>query len=194
MAARQRGVVEILNQVKETLAARGAKTIRGLGRTFRALDSYDGNKKVDAQEFFIGLQENGVQLSQQECSVLFEYFDKDGDGHINFDEFLVGVRGKPNAQRQAMVDKAFLKFDRDGNGYVDAVDLRGVYNCNFHPKVQRGEMTEDQALMEFLNNFNDRNRDGKIQKDEWDEYYAAISSSIDNDQHFIELMQTAWGI
>ena len=194
MAARQRGVVEILNSVRDQLAARGAKTIRGLGRTFRALDSFDGNKKVDAQEFFIGMQENGVQLTQQESTVLFQYFDKDGDGCVNFDEFLVGVRGKPNAQRQAMIDKAFLKFDRDGNGYIDAVDLRGVYNCSFHPKVARGEMTEDQALMEFLNNFNDRNRDGKIDKDEWNEYYAAISSSIDNDQHFIELMQTAWNI
>ena len=138
MAARQRGVVEILNAVREQLAARGAKTIRGLGRTFRALDSFDGNKKVDAQEFFIGMQENGVQLNQQEASILFQYFDKDGDGTVNFDEFLVGVRGTPNAQRQAMVDKAFLKFDRDGNGYIDAVDLRGVYNCSFHPKVQTG--------------------------------------------------------
>jgi hypothetical protein len=72
------------------------------------------------------------------------------------------------------------------------VDLRGVYNCDFHPKVQSGEMTEDQALIEFLSNFNDRNRDGKISKDEWNEYYAAISSSIDNDEHFIQLMKTAW--
>jgi Ca2+-binding EF-hand superfamily protein len=91
-----------------------------------------------------------------------------------------------------LIDKAFLKFDRDGSGAIEAVDLRGVYNCNFHPKVQSGEMTEDQALIEFLSNFNDRNRDGKISKDEWDEYYAAISSSVDNDEHFIQLMKTAW--
>jgi Ca2+-binding EF-hand superfamily protein len=113
---------------------------------------------------------------------------------MNFDEFLVGIRGQPNAQRQALVDKAFLKFDRDGNGYIDAVDLRGVYNCNHHPKVQSKEMTEDQALIEFLQNFNDRNRDGRIVKEEWDEYYAAISSSIDNDNHFIALMKTAWAL
>ena len=39
-----------------------------------------------------------------------------------------------------MVDKAFLKFDRDGNGCIDAADLKGVYNCSFHPKVVQGQM------------------------------------------------------
>ena len=97
-----------------------------------------------------------------------------------------------NDKRQAMVDKAFLKFDNDGSGEITAADLKGVYNCNFHPKVQSGEMTEDEVFLEFLANFGDRNRDGKIQRDEWNEYYAAVSSSIDNDDHFVQLMKAAW--
>jgi Ca2+-binding EF-hand superfamily protein len=188
----QRSVLEVLNVLREQLNKRGSKTIRNLGRTFRALDSFDGNRKVDRSEFAVGMRENGVNLSAQEYNILFDYFDRDKDGSVCFDEFLVGVRGSPNSRRQAMVDKAFLKFDRDGNGYVDANDLRGVYNCSHHPKVQRGEMTEDQAFREFLTSFNDRNRDGRVTKDEWDEYYAAVSSSIDNDDHFVQLMKTAW--
>ena len=97
-----------------------------------------------------------------------------------------------NEKRQAMVDKAFLKFDADGSGEITAADLKGVYNCAFHPKVQSGEMTEDEVFLEFLANFGDKNRDGKIQRDEWNEYYAAVSSSIDNDDHFVQLMKAAW--
>ena len=48
-------VVDVLNRLREALNKRGSKTIRGLGRTFRALDSYDGNRKVDANEFFVGM-------------------------------------------------------------------------------------------------------------------------------------------
>lgn len=70
-----------------------------------------------------------------------------------------------NSKRQAMTDKAFLKFDRDGNGYITVDDLRGVYNTSAHPKVQKGEMTQDQAFTEFLKNFADRNGDGKITKE-----------------------------
>jgi len=45
----------VLNRLREQLAARGATTIRGLGRSFKLFDSYDGNRKVDGQEFFVGL-------------------------------------------------------------------------------------------------------------------------------------------
>jgi Ca2+-binding EF-hand superfamily protein len=184
--------VQALNKVRERLNARGARTIRGLSRTFRALDSYDGNKKVDREEFAVGLRENGVDLNAQELGALFVYFDKDRDGCINFDEFLVGIRGQLSARRQSMVDKAFLKFDKDGNGYIDANDLQGVYNVKEHPKFKSGEMSEGQIFADFLGNFNDRNHDGKIEKDEWNEYYAAVSASIDNDEHFCMLMKIAW--
>ena len=131
----QTDVIEILARVKGQLSSRGAKTIRGLGRTFRALDSFDGNKKIDREEFLVGLRENGAELTKPEAELLFDFFDKDRDGSVNFDGFLVGIRGKPNKRRQAMIDKAFLKFDKDGNGYIDANDLKGTYNASMHPKV-----------------------------------------------------------
>ena len=55
-------------------------------------------------------------------------------------------------------------------------------------------MTEDEVFTEFLQNFGDKNRDGCITKAEWNDYYAAVSSSIDDDDHFVELMKTAWGL
>ena len=188
----QINVLEILDRVKAALKRRGSKSIAGLGRTFRALDSYDGNKKVDAQEFHIGLQENGVDLSQEESDALLSFFDKDGDGNINFDEFLVGIRGKLNERREAIVMKAFMKFDKDCSGEITAEDLAGVYRVDMHPKYINGEMTEEEIFLEFLENFGDKNKDGRISKDEWKEYYAAVSSNIDNDDHFILLMRNAW--
>jgi hypothetical protein len=61
--------VIVLNRLREALNKRGAKTIRGLGRSFKCFDSYDGNRKVDANEFFVGLQENGVQITKAEADV-----------------------------------------------------------------------------------------------------------------------------
>ena len=92
----------------------------------------------------------------------------------------------------AMIDKAFLKFDATGDGTIDAADLKNIYSASMHPKVISGEMTEDEVFLEFLANFGDRNRDGRIQRSEWNDYYAAVSSSIDNDDHFVQLMRTAW--
>ena len=53
-------------------------------------------------------------------------------------------------------------------------------------------MTEDQVFMEFLSNFGDKNGDGRISRQEWNDYYSAVSASIDNDDHYEQLMRTAW--
>ena len=186
--------VAILDKMRAQLTARGAQTIRGLGRTFRHFDSMDGNRQCDANEFFTGLQDIGCNISKAECECLMNLLDTDKSGTINFDEFLIGVRGRLNDKRQAMVDKAFLKFDNDGNGCIEAADLKGVYSANMHPKVISGEMTEDEVFLQFLANFGDKNGDGKIDRKEWCDYYSAVSSSVDNDDHFVQLMKAAWKI
>lgn len=45
--------------------------------------------------------------------------------------------------------------------------------------------------MDFLGSFGDTDRNG-ITITEWRDYYAAVSASIDNDEHFCLLMKTAW--
>ena len=53
-------------------------------------------------------------------------------------------------------------------------------------------MTEDEAFLEFLANFKDANNDGTISSTEWNDYYTAVSSRIESDDHFVELMSRAW--
>ena len=204
---KKREVSQILEHVRDSLKKRGkllfcinnlcifigTKTIAGLGRTFRALDSYDGNKKVDSEEFKVGLRENGADLTDKEAMTLLDFFDKDENGHVDFDEFLVGIRGQLNDKRKAIVEKAFLKFNKDdSNDYIDGKDLEGVYDVRMHPKYESGQMTKEEIFDEFLVSMGDKDRDGKITKEEWFEYYAAVSSNIDNDEHFVLLMRNAW--
>ena len=82
----------VLERVREQIKARGAKTIRGLGRTFRNFDSFDGNHKIDRDEFYSGLCEIGCRVSRQEADTLMALFDSNNDGHVDFNEFLVGIR------------------------------------------------------------------------------------------------------
>ena len=53
-------------------------------------------------------------------------------------------------------------------------------------------MTPEEVFVEFLASFGDKNGDGIITKEEWDDYYAAVSSNVDNDEHFCLLMRNAW--
>ena len=183
---------ETLAKVRAQLAARGARSISGLSRTFRQLDSYDGNKKVDAEELYIGLNEAGCELSKDEIACLMEKFDEDCSGNLTFDEFLKGIRGDLNEARQAIVDQAYAKFDSDGSGEISMSDLQGVYNVEQHPKFQSGEMTQEEIFMEFLGAFGDADASGTISHEEWNDYYRGISSSFDTDEQFIQSMTNAW--
>ena len=77
---------------------RGAKTVRSLGKVFQSVD-HDGNRMLDAQEFFVGLNECGCSLTKEETNCLLGYLDTGADGNVNYDEFLVGIRGSLNETR-----------------------------------------------------------------------------------------------
>lgn len=158
------------------------------------MPSYDGKNKLLREDFVQWFKELGILLQKSELDTLISYFDKDGEGYCDFEEFLTGIRGKPNQRRQAIVDKAFLKFDKEGNGIIDITEIRQVFNCAKHPKIVSGEMSEEQVFAMFLKNFNDANGQGKIDRKEWNDYYSAVSYSIDNDDHFVILMKTAWNL
>ncbi len=165
-----------------------------MGMFFRGMVSYDGNSKVGRDEFIQWFKELTVVLPKSDLDALVYYFDKDADGSCNFEEFLTAIRGKPNGRRQAIIDKAFLKFDKEGNGVIDVADIRQVFNCAKHPKVVSGEMSEEQVFAMFIKNFNDVTGGGKIDRKGWNDYYYAVSYSIDNDDHFVILMKTAWNL
>ena len=51
------------------MGKRGSTGIRGMARIFKQMDSYDGNRRLDRQEFYIGLKELGAEVSKKEAEV-----------------------------------------------------------------------------------------------------------------------------
>lgn len=71
---------------------------------------------------------------------------------------------------------------------MDINDIKNYYNCKRHPDVISGKKTEEDVLMEFLETFevhhntcNSQAPDHIVTKEEFEEYYANISASCDND-------------
>ena len=83
--------------------ARGAGTIRGLGRVFNTTGE-EGNRRIGAQEFYVGINECGVKLEKSQTDCLLDNLDSDKEGTVNYDAFLVLLRGCPNATRAGVID------------------------------------------------------------------------------------------
>ena len=180
-----------LTKIKEQLASRGARSIRGFSRVFRIMDD-NGDKKLSRDELLYGLKDQGLEVTDADVDEIMSVCDTDGSGSLNFDEFLKGIRGIPNAFRQEYIDKAFAKFDADGSGHLTIDDLKGIYNCESHPGFQAGEVTEDEVFQEFLDQFGNTDGDLSVSKAEWNSYYAGVSASMDNDEEFGLMMTNAW--
>uniref|UniRef100_A0A0N5AV72 Calcyphosin-like protein n=1 Tax=Syphacia muris TaxID=451379 RepID=A0A0N5AV72_9BILA len=171
---------------------RGNSGIKSLGRSFRVMDD-NGNKKLSYDEFKKGLTDFGVAMDESEVMETFKRFDKDNSGNINFEEFLIAIRPPMSKARLDIIDQAFKKLDKTGDGVITVDDMKGVYNYQRHPQFISGEKTQEDIFKQFLANFEATGQvDGKITKEEFVNYYAGISASIDTDVYFDLMMRNAW--
>ena len=59
-------------------------------------------------------------------------------------------------------------------------------------QVVKGTMTPDQALTQFLTQWDTKKADGVVEWEEFLEYYDSVSCSIDDDDYFELMMRNAW--
>jgi len=190
----------LVDRLRKKLASRGARGIIGLARQFKIMDD-NHSMSLDKYEFSKGMGDFGLGFSEGEIQTVFNYFDANKNGLLEYDEFLRAIRGPMNPARRAIVAKAFAIMDKDGNGYLDYNDIKGVYSASKHPDVISGKKTEQQILQEFLETFeaahNMRSNEAPdhiVTKDEFDEYYNNVSASIDRDDYFAVMMNSAWNL
>jgi len=153
-------------------------SLHGLVVQFREMGNKHGGNEITREDFLDGLSLFGLKMTENESIALMRYFDKKHTGYINFEEFLVGLRGSLNERRQEIVDKIWVRFDKDQDDVVNVRELKGA----------------DEEFRKFFERYLDVDRDGKVTKREFEEYYLGLSASIDSDEQFEGFLKSAWKV
>ncbi|KAK2171062.1 hypothetical protein NP493_1109g00016 [Ridgeia piscesae] len=181
-----------MEKLREAALRRGVNGIQSMGRAFRIFDD-NGNSMLDYKEFRNGLREFGVQLSPAEMKDIFDSVDIDNSGTIDFDEFILALRPPMSKARKNLIDQAFDKLDKTQDGVVTVEDIERVYDVRQHAKYKSGQWTEKKVLQEFLKTFEIGGVvDSQVTREEFHNYYAGVSASIDTDVYFDLMMRTIW--
>ncbi|XP_031637576.1 calcyphosin-like protein [Contarinia nasturtii] len=182
--------------------AHGTSGFVGLGRAFRRMDD-DGNKQLSLEEFTKGLHYLLMEVTDEEAKNIFKRFDTDENVSINMSEFLIKIRPPMSQSRRNIIGVAFKKLDKTGDGQITIDDLKHVYSVLHHPEYTCGDQTEEQILDRFLANFevggvvdghwsNSLASNSRVTEEEFFNYYAGVSASIDNDLYFDLVMRQAY--
>ena len=192
-AKKEQSLIKFINEIRKL----GSTSLISLMRLFK-LNDINNTKDLEFYEFSKSLHEFETELSDEEISNLFSYFDKDNTGVINYLNFINAIRGPMNQKRILILKEAFKKLDLDKGGQVEIGEIKSQFNAKNDKDVKSGEKTEEEVYTEFVDTFqmNHDNRVGprnkRVTLDEFIDYYNFISMGIEDDSYFISLIQNSW--
>jgi len=190
---------KILRDFREKIAKRGPRGIMSIRRAFMIADS-DNSKTIDFNEFKNFCHNYRIEIPENDLYNLFEKFDKNKNNTIDYEEFNSTLAGEMNNNRKNLIRRIFNKFDKNGNGEIELEEIRNNFSAKNHPDVKMGIKTEDEVLAEFLDNFEyhfnllneNKSKNGKINFEEFLDYYNNISMSIADDKYFEAIVNNSW--
>ncbi|XP_053379002.1 calcyphosin-like protein [Mercenaria mercenaria] len=189
-------VLELLEQLRNQCLLNGVGGLKSLAVVFRRIDT-DFSKRLCYQELDEGMKTYGLEVDQNDLKMLFDAFDRDRNKQIDFLEFVAKLQPPLSKRRIEVINQAFDALDANKDGVLKLEDLRVVYSSNArqHPKFISGEWTEEQVLQYFLDSIDTPgNPDGTVTREEFMNYYAGVSSTVDDDSYFDLMMRACYGL
>ncbi|XP_025739171.1 calcyphosin-2 isoform X2 [Callorhinus ursinus] len=184
----------IQDALKEQLHKRGVRILTGLGKYLQQLDK-EGTGLLDKADLKQTLQVFHLKLSENDFESVWQSLNGNGSGKVDYGEFKRAIIGEMNEYRKSFVRKAFMKLDFNKTGCVPIIDIRKCYCAKKHPQVISGLSTEEEIKLSFLETLKDAcSKLDEVSYGEFEDYYEGLSIGIVNDEDFVNIVRTPWGI
>ena len=169
----------LLAAFRKTLRVRGLNSVTDLVHLFKKFDlNNDGTLQRGEIEWLI--KKKGFEGNKSEADIIFEAFDANGDGVVSLSEFIQGLRGKLPQSSLDSIHQTWDKISPDSDE-ITVSKLKHLY-----------QTTDKSEGINQVMKAMDTSKDGKIQRQEFIDYYCNLSIGFDSDLEFTEYLKASW--
>jgi len=186
---------KLLTRIFPMIRNAGMHKARRLRRMCVQADT-EGQGALPIRSFAGVLSWLGVRVKEEELRTLLDLLAKEGDEEsVDYRRFFALMAPPMSEIRGSVVRDAYAKL-RDGAAgkLVEVPDLQRHWRPKCHPDVQKGLMTESEAMDEFLRQWDVASADGLVSWEEFLDYYQDVSMAVESNEVFVEIVRRGWGL
>ena len=177
----------IVDKILKGCAKKGWIGLRSLKVYLRSISPHDCDI-IDKNSFKFYLDKQGIRLDFNEVSEICEKFDINKNDHINFVEFLNKIRYVTESRGEQIDEFLSQVKDREKN-CVYFSKLNRIADMRFHPEVMRYQKSASQIRMEYEKYWDRLKIDDTISEEHFKQFFYDVSSVIDNDKDFTQILK-----
>ena len=141
-----------------------------------------------------------INIDTDDVINFFACLDYEQTGKVLTEEILRIILGEISENRKIEVITKFSEMDKNKTGYLPISFLKRVFNAKFHPDCFLKKKPEIEVYDEFMFTFEvfcflkNISTEQVISYRDFVEYYTPISSSIQDDNYFNDILLGSWNV
>ena len=141
-----------------------------------------------------------ININTDDVINFFACLDYEQTGKVLTEEILRIILGEISENRKIAIITKFSEMDKDKTGYLPIKFLKNAFNAKFHPDCFLKQKPENEVFDEFMFTFEvfcflkNISPEKNISYRDFVEYYTPISSSIQDDNYFNDILLGSWNI
>lgn len=185
----------LLNKYREFIVSRGIDAFWNLRAFIVEIEkSASADGKIEKENLKDVLFQWGCPLELKSLSKIVNMNDNNRLGLIEWRRFVSSLRGELPPSRKRAIKEVFDKLDKKREGFVHVTTIQSIFNGKNHPLVAIGGGTNNDALEHFLFSTTMKTCRSKplayLTYEPFEDYYADLSIAIDDEQIFIDIINS----
>jgi Ca2+-binding EF-hand superfamily protein len=179
---------EIKDKIIKGMMQRGWVGLRLLKIFLRGL-SKNKSEIIGRNDFKYYLNSQAIVLTDDEVSKIFEIFDFKRKDFINFIIVLNCFR-RVSENRKDLIQKFYNQLKTENLDFISFTKLTKMVDMNYHPEATKFIKVAPEILKEYLISWDNFKEDDRVTEDQFKQYWFDISTCVDDDDDFIQILRS----